>query len=140
MFKMIKLQDYLTSSGRYPERASSSEITPEVLENAERLLKAVNALLVDLKWDKEVSISSGFRTSSVNSSISGAAKKSAHMTGEAIDLVDDKDQSLCRACTREILEKHGLYREDSDYTKGKNTNWTHLQTRPTRSGSRIFKP
>lgn len=140
MFKMIKLQDYLTSSGRYPERASSSEITPEVLENAERLLKAVNALLIDLKWDKEVSISSGFRTSNANSSISGAAKKSAHMTGEAIDLMDDRDQSLCRACTREMLEKHGLYREDSDYTKGKNTNWTHLQTRPTRSGSRIFKP
>lgn len=140
MFKVIKLQDYLTSSGRYPERASSSEITPEVLENAERLLKAVNALLIDLKWDKAVSISSGFRTSIANSSIAGAAKKSAHMTGEAIDLMDDRDQSLCKACTREILEKHGLYREDSDYTKGKNTNWTHLQTRPTRSGSRIFKP
>lgn len=139
-FKPITLQEYLTSSNKYPARARSGEVTLEVIANAEKLLKAVNALLEDLKWDKPVSISSGFRTSAANAGIVNAAKKSAHMTGEAIDISDDKNQSLCKACTKEMLEKHGLYREDSDYTKGNNTNWTHLQIRPTKSGKRIFQP
>lgn len=139
-FKPITLNEYLTSSNRYPDRAKSKEVTSEVIANAEKLLKAVNALLEDLKWSTPVSVSSGFRTSEANAGIATSAKRSAHMTGEAVDIVDDKNQSLSKACTKEMLIKHGLYREDSDYTKGKNTNWTHLQTRPTKSGSRIFKP
>lgn len=135
MSDILTLNDYLTSSNRYPERLKSPELNDTIKANATELLKRVNALLAELGIT-EASISSGFRPSSVNSAIPNAAKKSAHMTGEALDIVDDKSQSLCKACTKELLIKHGLYREDSDYTKG----WCHLQTRVTGSGNRVFKP
>jgi hypothetical protein len=35
-----------------------------------------------------------------------------------------------------VLEACDLYCEDFKYTK----TWVHLQSRPTRSGKRIFKP
>jgi hypothetical protein len=35
-----------------------------------------------------------------------------------------------------LLEQYDLYMEDPLYT----TTWVHLQTRPTKSGSRVFKP
>lgn len=136
---MIILQDYITSSNRYPKRAESEELTDQVKSNAEELLKRVNALLKELGVEK-VSISSGFRPSDVNNKITNAAKRSAHQSGEALDILDDKNQTLCKKITKELLEKYDLYREDSDYTIGKNSNWTHLQTRPTKSGKRIFRP
>ena len=136
---MIILQDYITSSNRYPKRAESEELTDQVKSNAEELLKRVNALLKELGVS-EVSISSGFRPSDVNNKITNAAKRSAHQSGEALDILDDKNQTLCKKITKELLEKYDLYREDSDYTIGKYSNWTHLQTRPTKSGKRIFKP
>lgn len=136
---MIILQDYITSSNRYPKRAESEELTDQVKSNAEELLKRVNALLKELGVSK-VSISSGFRPSDVNNKITNAAKRSAHQSGEALDILDDKNQTLCKKITKELLEKYDLYREDSDYTIGKNDNWVHLQTRPTKSGKRIFQP
>lgn len=136
---IITLEDYITSSGRYPERANSPELTEEVKSNAIKLLNKVNTALKELGITK-VSVSSGFRTSASNSSLSNSAKKSNHLIGCAIDLVDDANQTLCKLFTKDFLIKHDLYREDSDFTKGKVTNWLHLQTTPTKSGSRIFKP
>lgn len=135
---LIKLSDYITASSRYPDRLDSEELTPDVKDAALGLLGRVNRLLDELMV-KEVDVTSGFRPSSVNAGVGGATK-SAHMTGEAIDLMDDEDQSLAKSITKELLEKYDLYREDYDYTKGKYTNWVHLQTRPTKSGRRIFRP
>lgn len=132
---LITLENYFTSFGRYKDRAKSKERTKEVEDNAKELLERVNALLDHLEI-KKIDISSGFRPSEVNATIANAAKKSAHTTGEALDLVDDKDQSLCKKITKDLLNQFDLYREDSDYTKG----WCHLQTRKTGSGKRIFKP
>jgi len=134
----ITLNDWITSSGSYPERAKSPELTDEVKANAEELLKRVNALLAELNWGK-VKISSGFRPSTANKA-AGGAKKSSHMIGAALDIMDDKDQTLCKKVTKELLEKHDLYKEDSSATKGKWSNWTHLQTTKTKSGKRIFLP
>ena len=136
----ITIKDYLTASGTYPDRETHKEVNSELIKNAEILLKKVNELLKFLNFKGTVKVSSGFRPSDVNSKIANAAKKSAHMTGEAIDLLDDSNQTLCKLITKEILEKFDLYREDSDATKGKVTNWCHLQTRKTSSGNRIFKP
>ena len=139
---MISLSDYLTASGAYPEREKSPEVTPEVIANAEKLLKAVNSLLTELNI-KFAKVSSGFRPSSVNAGIANAAKKSSHMTGKAIDLLDDKSQSLAKlfASKPELLRKYGLFLEDPESTKGKNSNWCHtdIADRPDRP-SRIFKP
>jgi len=139
MADLITLEQYLTASGSYPDRATHKELTKEYVENAKKLLKVVNQALKDLGI-KSVRVSSGFRPSSVNKATKGAAKVSSHLSCEAIDLVDDKNQSLCKLFTKEVLEKYNLFREDSDATIGKVSNWCHLQTRKTSSGKRIFKP
>lgn len=136
---MIKLQDYLTSSGKYPERASKADesVINSAIELLERVSDALEYLDVDIG---SLEISSGYRPPDVNKNVPNAATRSAHMSGEALDLLDDKNQTLCKLFTRDILELFDLYREDSDYTRGKYANWCHLQIRPTRSGKRIFKP
>lgn len=138
-FKPITLDDYVTASGTYPERLKSKELTAQVKLNAVELLKRVNSLLEFMGY-MEPKVSSGFRPSSVNSKIGNASKKSAHMSGEAIDLLDDKDQTLCLSIKKPLLVKFDLYKEDSGSTIGVNTNWVHLQSRETSSGKRIFKP
>ena len=139
MADLITLEQYLTASGSYPDRATHKELTKEYVENAKKLLKVVNQALKDLGI-KSVRVSSGFRPSSVNKTTKGAAKVSSHLSCEAIDLVADKNQSLCKLFTNEVLEKYNLFREDSDATIGKVSNWCHLQTRKTSSGKRIFNP
>jgi uncharacterized protein YcbK (DUF882 family) len=138
----IQLTDYLTSSGSYPERAKSKELTPELLSNANKLLEKVNALFVELGV-KSVKISSGFRTTEANSATPNSAKKSSHCLCKAIDLMDDKNQTLGKlvASKPDLLRKYGLFIEDLGSTKGKNSNWVHIDyadrsDRPNRS----FKP
>lgn len=124
----------------------AEELTKEMQENATVLLEKVNGMLNYMKVKEEFwenlpkKVSSGWRPKAVNTK-AGGGKKSAHLDCRAIDIVDDKEQSLCMELQRypEVLEKFGLYMEDPKYTKGKFTNWTHLQTRPTKSG-RIFRP
>ncbi len=131
---MISLNNWIDSSGKYPERAKSFELNAGVIRNAKSLLIRVNALLQRLKINGAV-VSSGFRPSDVNKALPNSAKRSAHMSGEAIDL-EDKDGDLDALITVELLKEFDLYREDSNYTKG----WTHLQSRPTTSGKRVFIP
>jgi Peptidase M15 len=136
----ITVKDYLTASGSYPEREKHNEVN---LANAERIVATVNALLKELGWTKPVKVSSGFRPAAVNAGIANAAKKSLHTQCLAIDLLDDKLQTLAKLCASkpELLRKYGLFLEDPSATIGKNSNWTHLDlaSRSDRP-SRIFKP
>jgi hypothetical protein len=136
---MINLKDAITSSGSYPNRATHPELTPDVVANLEVLLIHVNALLSGLGITK-AKVSSGFRPSKVNAATKGAAKKSNHMLGNAIDILDDKKQTLANRLTPEILAKYNLYMEDKSATIGKMTNWVHLQIVPPKSKKRIFFP
>jgi enamine deaminase RidA (YjgF/YER057c/UK114 family) len=136
--ELLTVNDVITSSGKYPDRANSPELTDQVKDNIKELLKRVNPLLEEIGYTNPI-LTSGFRTSKVNSNIANAAKKSNHMIGAAVDVLDNKDQSLCKIINNELLIKYNLYREDSDYTKG-NSNWCHLQTTSTKSGNRIFIP
>jgi len=132
---MISIKDYLTAGGDYPDRANHPELTEEHKENAKELLKRVEALLKELGIDS-VKLTSGWRPVGVK----GGAVKSAHMEGKAIDIFDDRYQTLAKRVTLELLVKYDLYREDYDDTRGQWSNWVHLQSRPTKSGKRIFKP
>lgn len=139
---MLTLKRYLTADNKYPDRETHVELNDEIKKNAEDLLKRVNALLIDLGIDK-VSVSSGFRTSAVNANTPGSAKKSAHMTGRAVDLVDDKNQTICKKILAkpELLKKHGLWMEDPAHTIGRNTNWCHLDVVDRKDRPiRVFKP
>jgi len=140
--EIITLQDLITSSGSYNDRYSSPELTNELKDNGILLINKVNQLLTDLNINK-VKVSSGFRPSNVNAKVPNSTKKSAHMTCRAVDLMDDKQQSLglLIASKPDLLRKYGLFMEDLNSTKGKYTNWVHLDyvDRPDRP-SRIFKP
>lgn len=131
----MTLQDWITSSGRYPERAASPELTPDVAANAQKLVNAVNALLAELGWSQAVSISSGFRPAAVNAATPGAAKKSAHSTGLAVDIMQPKGHNELGLLIRKhqgnqgasgLLGRHGLMMESLEATIGTNTTWVHL--------------
>jgi uncharacterized protein YcbK (DUF882 family) len=136
---MISMEDYITASGKYPERLKSPELTDEVKSNANLLLMGVSNFLKEIGIDPDkVKVSSGFRPSDVNASIKGAAKKSSHLIGNAIDL-EDFDGKIDEAVAKhsELLRKYGLFQENPDNTK----NWCHIDraVRPDRP-SRQFNP
>lgn len=133
----ITLNDWITSSNKYPTRAKSPELTEAVKKNAIHTLKSVNALLNDLKWDRPVSISSGFRPSVANAAASGA-QKSAHLTGEGLDIVDiDNKLNNLILHNHELLKKHGLWMEDKSATP----TWCHLDTKQRSARAiNVFKP
>jgi uncharacterized protein YcbK (DUF882 family) len=135
---MLILPDIITSSNKYPERAKSKELTQAHYQHAQDLCDKVNALFKDLGIDIP-KVSSGFRPSSVNANVPGSAKKSLHMTCQAVDL-EDPTGSLDKLISSrpELLNKHGLWLEDPAAT----STWCHLDISPTRVDRkiRIFKP
>ena len=144
---LISYEDYVTSKGRYPDRLNSLELTPEVKTNISELLNKVNSLLEELGITS-VDISSGFRTSESNAKVLNAAKKSLHMVGQAIDIIDAKDQKLSKKLQEDaeknkensLITKYGLWLEHPQHTIGKNTNWCHLDTSKSRKNRpvRVF--
>jgi hypothetical protein len=130
----ITLQDWITSSNKYPERANSPELTSDVKIRAGELLSKVNQLLQEIEVNAIVS--SGFRPSAVNKNIPNAATKSLHMTGGAIDLLDPNGEIYSKI-TPELLRKYSLWLEHRDHTKG----WVHLDQGNRKAREvRIFRP
>lgn len=136
--ELITLEAYLM--GR--EKLYPSEYTQEVQDNAKRLLLNVNAFLVELGV-KSAKVTSGFRPAAINGALPNSAKRSYHMLCLAVDILDNKNQDLAHLVSSrpDLLRKYGLFLESPDATKGKNTNWVHLDlgTRADRP-SRIFIP
>lgn len=134
MGRIITPWDVLTSSLRYEDRSDHEECTTTVRINAAITAERVSGLLQRLGLDGDVS--SGFRTSAANGSAKGA-KRSAHMSGEAVDLVDPqgviKDAVMAHP---HVLAEFDLYMENPQHTP----TWCHLQTRSTKSGNRVFLP
>lgn len=135
-YSVITLEQYITANGKYKERLDSLELTEEVKDNAIILLNKVNQLLEELKITKVV-VSSGFRPSSVNAATKGAAKKSLHMTGKAIDIEDTKHEIANKIMAQpELLTKYELWMEDM----GATPTWLHLDIGTRRKRElRVFK-
>lgn len=135
--EIISLIDILTSSGKYPDRANSPECTTEVKDNAVLLINKVNQMLEELGIEK-VSVSSGFRTSAANSALANSAKKSNHMLGKAVDIVDHNHELANKILARpDLLKKYSIWAESIESTP----TWVHLDDavrsdRPIRT----FKP
>lgn len=132
------LNDYLTASGAYPERAKHSELTPELIDNANRLLAELQELFEALGISLEnYKFSSGFRPTDVNSKVPNAAKSSLHSKCLAADILDDKNQTLAKLMQskKAVAErlKRKIFLESPAHTVGKSTNWCHLDISPTRS-------
>lgn len=135
---MITLEDYLTSSGKYPDRQTSKDCTDEVKANAAILLDKVNKFLSDIGQNGPFTISSGFRTAVSNAATPNAAKSSGHMKGLAID-IHDNDHELSDEIkdNADLLRTYGLFLENPNAT----ASWAHLDMvhRPDRP-NRIFNP
>lgn len=133
---MITIEQYL--QGR--DKTYAKEYHPSVAENGKILLAKVNALLAELGIaEGEVEVASGWRPSSYNKLIGGAAN-SYHVKGMAIDLIDDPEKRWIGTEIEnrpELLTKYGLWMESLDHTRG----WVHLNigTRQDRE-VRIFLP
>jgi len=132
--------DFVTKKDRrvlYP-----NEYNDNIKNNAIKLLGLVNQLLNDLGIES-ADVTSGWRPSQINNKTTNAAKKSYHMLGMAIDILDNHNQDLCKLVSNrpDLLKKYGLWMEDHGSTKGINTNWCHLDmgTRQDRP-SRVFLP
>jgi hypothetical protein len=136
--------DYLQGRDTlYPE-----ELTPKILNSIEQTVKLVNSLLAVMEAEGMVLeahpesqslVSSGWRPPQINRQVKGAAPKSKHMTGEAVDLYDpegDIDNFLMSGQGQRVLASLGLYIENPACTK----TWSHVQTVPPKSGMRVFYP
>ena len=142
---MITLEQYFMGHERDP--AYGNYLTPDIRDNAARLLPVVNGLLllahkngVLLYTNPKTKslVSSGWRPPAVNASTPGAAPNSLHMICRAIDIYDpegDLDEWLV-GVTHTYLTGMGLWLEHPAATKG----WAHLQDKAPRSGRRVFYP
>lgn len=139
---MITVQNYWM--GRDVE--FKKDLTDEIKKNADDLIVKVNQLLLRAKVsgiececnpDTGTSVSSGWRPPAVNKAVPGAAIRSNHMTGKAIDLYDPEGvlDNWCMSHQGAMAEV-GLWMEHPSATKG----WCHLQSVPPRSGNRVFYP
>lgn len=132
---IITLADYwMGRDSRY-----RGEWTAEVQRHAADLLLRVNAMLTfmhDVEFEAHPEtgtvVTSGWRPLQLNARVPGAAHKSLHMMGQAIDLYDP-DGDLDEWCWRnqDVLARPDidLYQEHPGSTKG----WLHLQSLPPRS-------
>jgi len=121
------------------------ELTPDIRQNATETLRRVNTLLEAMAGDGVVPeanatgslVNSGWRPAAVNAGVPGAAVRSKHMTGQAVDLFDPEGE-LDDWCMDHLgaLEAVGLWLEHPSATKG----WCHLQTVPPKSQRRVFYP
>jgi hypothetical protein len=132
---VITVDDILTSGGLHKDRAEFA--TVEVIANAAILVNRVNALFKELGITKKPRITSGFRVTPGK-----GAKKSAHLEGMAVDF-SDPGHVVAHQITRQLLAKHKLRREDTDYTEEKHQDggiveWCHLDIR--KPYGVVFKP
>lgn len=133
---------YFTRDELLMGRDKPAPLTAEMEQNLERLIIALSK--VRAAYGKPMIVSSGYRPSSINASVGGAAK-SAHQDCQAADIKDD-DGLFANWCMNnlQLLEECGIYIEDGRYTMVIDGNgevkvqWAHLQLRPT--SRRVFIP
>jgi len=117
--------------------------TPEINSNLEilfdRLMECQAAYVSD--GGKPFVITSGLRSDAKQRALikqgKTAATKSKHLIGCAAD-VYDPDRKLAAWVQKNLLlmEIIGLWMESFEHTRG----WVHFQTRPPKSGRRVFLP
>ncbi len=94
-------------------------------------------------------VASGHRPAGVNAATANAAAASTHLTDEGGDIQDNQSRALAMFCVlnEELLVRFELWMEDPRWTAGKvrpdgekRDPWCHWQTKPPRSGNRIYIP
>lgn len=142
---MITLTDYLMGRREQYPLAFGPDIEREALRTVDLANKLLDAAALRRVQLTEVNprtgslISSGWRPPQINATTANAAPRSLHMTGQAVDLYDpdgELDDWLMTDAGQAELARLGLWMEHPGATK----SWSHLQTKPPRSGRRVFWP
>lgn len=142
---MITLVDFY--KGR--DKQYAADLTPEIEVNAVETVRRGNKLLAIFyaanPKARPRGCDSGWRPPCVNACTPGAAKKSKHMLGLAMD-IEDRDRLLCKWLVdgngqltphgKAALETCDLYIEAPSSTP----TWIHIQTVPPASKRRVYKP
>jgi hypothetical protein len=141
---MITITDYwMGRDAEYPLAMS-----PDIERNAHRTCELVSKLIAIartagvpflLNPRTGSNVSSGWRPPALNAITPNAAKRSLHMTGQAVDVYDPHgtiDRWLMTDDGQRTIKDLGLWMEHPSATPG----WAHVQTMPPRSGNRVFKP
>lgn len=112
-----------------------NDYTQEISDNLDRLLIPLNKIRDT--WGKPMTVTSGWRPPSINSSTPGAALHSKHMQGLAAD-ISDPDGSLWAWVLEnlQLMKDLDIFMEDKRWTKG----WLHFGLGQPSSGRRIFVP
>lgn len=115
-------------------RAKFEDLPDELQKNGNDLLIKLNKFRAE--YNKPMIVSSGYRTPADNTAANGA-KASAHMSLQACDF-RDADGKIKEFIAKDpaVLERCELYMESPAFT----STWVHLQSRPTKSGNRVFIP
>jgi hypothetical protein len=125
----------ITVAEYYMGRDKKYPLAEQQRENAEETVAKANLLLS--RFGEARRVTSGWRPPAVNTATPQAAKRSLHISCEAVDL-EDEDGTLDDWCLENpgILQEIGLWQEHPAATKG----WCHLQIAPPKSGKRVFYP
>lgn len=123
------------------DKAYPHDLTDEIEVNAQVTIDRANLLLTRFRAETGDTyarkVNSGWRPPSVNAATPGAARKSKHMLGQAIDIDDDNsalDDWLMTPEGETALREIGLWHEHPRDTDG----WAHVQTVPPGSGNLHF--
>lgn len=117
------------------EDTFKDEYTDGIDGNIDRLLVAIN--VVREAYGKPMKVTSGWRPPSMNHMVKGAAPKSNHMIGLAVDISDGSgDVMRFVLANLELMTKLGFYFENWNWTP----TWCHFQLVKPTSGKRIFVP
>lgn len=131
----LTINDILTSSGKFPDRPVTYRPLKATLAHAADLCAKLNRL--QMYWQRQLVLTSGYRPPAINAKTAGAAKHSLHQICAAAD-IHDPEGKLAAYCLGDLpmLVHLGLYMEDPSATPG----WVHLQLFAPKSGNRVFKP
>lgn len=143
----ITVDDYMMGRDKaYPPVEIQWQNAALIVALANELLDEAEASGVPLNRMDQFTgtlVASGYRPLAINERTRNAASGSRHLSCEAIDIQDSRNQDLARWCLQNltILERLGLYMENPRWTFSLNSDhWVHIQTRPPGSGKRVYRP
>lgn len=111
------------------------EYTDEISKNLDQLLEILNVLRSE--YGKPMRVTSGWRPSSINNMVKGAAPKSNHTIGLAADIYDPNGEFMAWVLKHlELMQSLGVFFEDFRWTP----TWVHVQIIKPKSGKRIYVP
>jgi hypothetical protein len=125
------------------DRVYADQLTDGIRANAAETVRRANRLIAIYQKQtgdtRARKVSSGWRPAAVNAVTPGAARKSSHMLGRAIDIADASKAMKVWLMTdigQKALVECELWMEHPDATP----TWVHVQIVPPGSGRRVFRP